>query len=262
MVLARLTLFDAEGRPARTISMPPTRGAIGEVLGLRGPTIVGVSLPAVHGGTSEGLRRDSIEIYPVGRGGQRGRRVAVVPGRDQLVQVRSTAQGVAVRKSALPFGYGPLHAMSGPFVVTGGTEAYDLVLRTLDGTMRTRVRVDVPGIPVRGELLREWARAEAADGSGDAGSIERRAGALPLHDWAPQLTAIAPERDGGFWVRRFVRPGEETAEWVVHSTEGRPLGRVRVPAAWEIREIGCDYLLALERGRDGEETVIVASLER
>jgi hypothetical protein len=265
MINARLQLFDAAGRPAGTVPMLPTSGAFGEVIGVRGTQVIGVSLPAIRAGMAEGLRRDSLEIYPVDRRGNRGHRVAIVPGRDQVVRIASSGNRLTVSKSTLPFGYLPLYTMAGSRVAVGGSERYAIRLHDLDGRVTTIVRVAVPPLRVAGPLLRSWAEAEARE-SGEpsrAGAIERRARDLPLHEFAPELDAIAPDlATGGFWVRRFSAPGAPSAEWVVHAGDGAPLGRLTLPAGWTVQEAGTDYLIAIEYTPDGEGEVLAVPIRR
>jgi hypothetical protein len=48
---------------------------------------------------------------------------------------------------------------------------------------------------------------------------------------------------GHLWVRQPMVPGAGTREWHIFDLRGNPLGRVQLPSALELHEIGADHLL-------------------
>lgn len=79
-----------------------------------------------------------------------------------------------------------------------------------------------PGAPTEAQAA-EWARASLY---------------LPAH--RPPVTALVPGRDGTTWLRREAADPDR-AEWLVLDADGEPIGRVELPAAFDLK--------AAERGR-------------
>ncbi len=234
MRLARLTVFDRQRRVAATVALPPTdRGVFGEVIGVSRDTILGVALPALHVGMAEGVRRDSFELHAQDRRGGRSRRLAIIPGRQMQVRIRGDGGRLVVSKSTVPSGYGPVWVATGQGVAIGGTERYRLELLRFDGRVKARVTVIV-------------AQRPAARGSPNR--------------FAPEVADAAPVLEGGFLVRLDAETTDHRVWWVLHAADGRPLGRVRLPAAWRVRVLTSDRLLATMLGPDEEEIVVVASI--
>jgi hypothetical protein len=265
MSLRRVSFFSVDGRPAGETSIAAGRsGSVGELLNVDRTEIVALTVPTTTAATASGLRRDSMEIFLLGRDGTARHRIAIVPGIEQQVDVQRLPGGLRVVKSSVPFGYRPVYTWSADGAVVGGTEAYSLRIYRPDGGLARLIRVAVSPRPTRGALLAEYAR-EAAWGIGrasEAGAIETAAGHGALHQFAPEIEAVVNDVGGGFWVRRFTAPSADSSEWVVHQSNGVPVGRIRLPSRWKLREVGRDYLLAIEHGEDDEEIVVYLAFSR
>ena len=58
----------------------------------------------------------------------------------------------------------------------------------------------------------------------------------------PAYSALRVDRGGRLWVRRYPKPMDTTQEWWVFSADARYLGRVDIPAAFSVDDIGNDYI--------------------
>lgn len=79
----------------------------------------------------------------------------------------------------------------------------------------------------------------------DLGAVQRRlVEKIPHRSTLPAISQLRVDRQDNLWVRAYVPPDAEMAEWSVFDPEGHWLGVVEIPAALEVLEIGDDYLLA------------------
>jgi hypothetical protein len=254
-------VFGADGRVVRSTRLQlPDGSPFRALVGPAGDVWVGRRGMVVGAGEEGGLRRDTVSVHRVASDGADRGILTRQPGDEQWVRVRTQGGRTEVSKSLMPFSYRTLDAVSGERWLTVQTERYLLRVQapaTDAPPIWVRVRVDPR--PVDVDLLIAYAR-EVARGSGDPGvadRVRRRVGAMPLHEWAPEIEAVAPSTGGGFWVRRFTAPEETTSEWVVHGPDGRPLKRVLLPAAFRVREAGEGWLVATTIDDLGVERVVL-----
>ena len=134
---------------------------------------------------------------------------------------------------------------------------YEVRVFGTDGALRMLARLD-ESPPVRTDALLEAYATRSGTSDRDAAEIRdalERYRASPLPESLPGYTRILFTPDGGFWARRFVMPGAETARWDVFSPDGVHLGRVMVPASFRIEEIGASDVLGIARDALGVERV-------
>jgi hypothetical protein len=60
----------------------------------------------------------------------------------------------------------------------------------------------------------------------------------------PAYREIKTDRVGRLWVRRYPRPGDTTYDWIVFTPDARFLGTVSIPQAFDVQDIGADYVIA------------------
>jgi hypothetical protein len=121
-------------------------------------------------------------------------------------------------------------------------------IRTWDDTgklVRT-LRVGSPLDPVTPELRAAFIDEEFAGNT--AAYRERTIGYQRLLDPAtypshlPAYSELRVDRSGRLWVRRYPRPLEKTQEWWVFTADARYLGRVDMPAAFVVEDIGDEHI--------------------
>lgn len=79
----------------------------------------------------------------------------------------------------------------------------------------------------------------------DLGAVQRRLlDNLPHRSTLPAISQLRVDREDNLWIRAYVPPDAEMAEWSIFDPEGHWLGVIQIPAELEVLEIGDDYLLA------------------
>lgn len=145
-----------------------------------------------------------------------------------------------------PFTRGVATAVDGERLHAGDGSSWEI--RTWDGSGRlTRIlRVRLPLEPVTPELRAAFINEEFAGNT--AAYRERVIQQQRLLDPAtypatlPAYSALRVDRSGRLWVRRYPKPLETTSEWWVFTADARYIGRVDVPSALIVEDIGSDYI--------------------
>jgi hypothetical protein len=55
------------------------------------------------------------------------------------------------------------------------------------------------------------------------------------------------DQTGTLWVNAYGMPGADSTTWSVFDADGRWLSDIMLPEAWQILDVGQDYILALTR---------------
>jgi hypothetical protein len=121
-------------------------------------------------------------------------------------------------------------------------------VRTWDaaGRLVRILRVRGPLEPVTPDLRAAFIEQEFAGNT--AAFRERTIGQARLQDASiypsalPAYSELRVDRSGRLWVRRYPRPLEATQEWWVFTAEAQYVGRVDLPAAFGIEDIGDDHI--------------------
>ena len=142
-------------------------------------------------------------------------------------------------------------------VALASTDSHDVI--ALDSDTQIRATVQVPG--AASTLPRSFvdsvrsAWAEAA--TTDARKVFRRRALrkVPQPLAAPVIEDLQIDRLGRLWVAGANLDGSDSLRWYVFADDAL-LGFVELPAHLEIKEIGADYLLAIETSALGEESIV------
>jgi hypothetical protein len=145
-----------------------------------------------------------------------------------------------------PFARDLAIAVDGARLHAGDGSSWEV--RTWDGSGRLIriLRVQVPVEPVTPELRASFIESEFAGNTEGfrARSIQQQR----LLDQAtypaalPAFSALRVDRTGRLWVRRYPKPMDTTQEWWVFTADARYMGRVEIPAAFSVEDIGADYI--------------------
>jgi hypothetical protein len=71
----------------------------------------------------------------------------------------------------------------------------------------------------------------------------------------PAWNALAVDARGNVWVRNYTFDGRQPSTWSVFDPEGVWLGEVGMPASFDARTIGADWVLGVHVDEDGVEYV-------
>jgi hypothetical protein len=121
-------------------------------------------------------------------------------------------------------------------------------VRTWDssGRLVRILRVALPPEPVTQELRSAFVDEYFAGNSADY--RERTTGHARFRDLSiypanlPAFSDLRVDPGGRLWVKRYPKPLEKTQEWWVFTADAQYLGRVDMPAAFIVDDIGDDYV--------------------
>lgn len=185
--------------------------------------------------------RDTTWLVRVRPDGSARDTLAAVPGRWVSVQ------GSWVQQIALS---GDHILATGPdFIVTGFGDDFRLTWRDAAGQILRQVHVDAPRVPVNDSIVaeyREAVRNQIARARAEGAPMRER---FARH--APAITDAVVDRDAFTWVRRWSAHSAANAEWLIFHRDGKPAGRIALPAALRVSDIGSDYLLGVFSDEDG-----------
>jgi len=157
----------------------------------------------------------------------------------------------------LPFGKNDQTAALGGVLVVGDNGHSRLLYFGMDSRLRRVVTWISEPSPVT-TADREAYRAHMA-------SISPRAvppdGAIYAED-RPRFATLQSDRLGWLWVRQYAAGWESPAPWLVFDEAGVLQCSVEAPGRVRPLEIGADYLLAVHRDDQDEETVVKYRLDR
>jgi hypothetical protein len=99
---------------------------------------------------------------------------------------------------------------------------------------------------VRGEVMKQFYSAVFS--------------AAVLPKTKPVFRGIVRGSDGNLWVLPFTTGGKDNGQYLVLDAMGKLLARVDVPAGFQLRGAGSDYVVGVHLDEDGVETVQVLRL--
>jgi hypothetical protein len=231
--LQRLSVFDAAGRFIRAIAV--------DVWGNRHGTFSdGSVLIAQNRYGGEGLVRQQVALWRVDPGDGHRDSLGAYEGEEQLVE----RQGNMVLLRPAPFGREGVFAVRGLHVLVGDQGAYQVREYSLDRDLIRLFRVEEPARSVTANdiaALREQLIAEFRGTNIDAWrrTVEEQSypDVLPAHG---AMVVDAVER---VWIQDYPRPGSTIVDWWIFDRDWRPVGATRLPTAFEVYEIGEEYVL-------------------
>jgi hypothetical protein len=143
-----------------------------------------------------------------------------------------------------PFGRQGVFAVSGARYLVADQEQYEISEYTSDGGLARLFRIrQTPATVTSVDIDRFREGSIAAYEGSDLEAWQRRLDEQPYPDVFPTHGAMMVDKLGQLWLQAFPKPWDELVEWWVFDPEGRPIGTVTLPTAFEAYEIGEDYLL-------------------
>lgn len=145
-----------------------------------------------------------------------------------------------------PFSRDLAIAPDGAKVHTGDGTTFEV--RTWDSSSRVVriLRVAGPRDPITAELRAAYIDEQFVGNSqafrDRMTAAYRYADASTYPSEIPAFSDLRVDRNGRLWVRRYPRPLEKTQEWWVFTADAQYLGRVDMPAAFIVDEVGDDYV--------------------
>lgn len=179
-------------------------------------------------------------------------------------ELRISAGNAAVE---LPPPFRPrfVSAIHGVRFYHGPGEAYEIRVYTADGALERVIRAshrDLTVTEAAREAYREQQRSRAKDDATRA-QIERALADVEFPATLPPYARMLVDAEDHLWVQDYLLPGHEgPTTWSVFDAEGRLLGVVELPARFEPRQIGRDFILGVWRDELDVSYVRLYELER
>lgn len=220
-----------------------------------------VAIPGGQGGT--GVHRPSLPVWVLEPDGSIGHELGAFPGR--AVEFRPTASPNEVIRYLPPFGPTTLVAVGAGLIVVADNAEYALRVYDTNGTLKSILRVAASPAPVlEDDLARELERRlESAPPVEEIrAGIRANFDATTPAEFKPFFDRLLVDADGYLWVRREGGTGEADSVWEILAPDGRLLGGVTTPAAFELTDPGRDFLLGTWTDDYGVEDVRMLELDR
>lgn len=166
--------------------------------------------------------------------------------------------------TSIPFGRATRAAAGPDRLWLGTADSWEIRAYSPEARLTRIVRLDQSLTPLTGAL---WdaaidERVEAAQEAEQARAVRDQAAEIPMPDVVPPYDRMAVDALAHVWVGEYPMPGQERRTWVVFDPEGRPVGRVTLPARTIPLDIGDDYLLGRTRDDLDVEHVTLWTLTR
>ena len=274
--LGRITQFDATGALTGTATL----SGVGEMsiltpIGLAGPEIFlsRIRILAMPSGVESPVQALE-EAFEADKGppeyflryrldGALVDTLTQLPGLKMSASTSGSGSEMAIQLLRIPFSpepsaTGSVHGVA----VTGGGE-YEVGFFDQAGALSRIARLaEAPTIRTE-EHLETYVRGSGNPFAQDEASIRGMIAMyedLPLPESLPAYTDLRFADTGELWARRYSERGATTLRWDVFGADGSYLGRVAIPASFQIEEVSRGQLVGVSRDELGVQRVEVRDL--
>ncbi|MDE2980424.1 MAG: 6-bladed beta-propeller [Gemmatimonadota bacterium] len=271
----RVSIFDLEGEPGRTMTLMGEPGVLGRSISadarehrMMGLLPNGAILTRDPGGAfTEGLWRWDHVYGLASADGSAAVSLGDYPGPETYSESIFVEEERMVYVTPLrhPFGKTTFTAVWGDLVAFGRNETYEINALANDGSLARIVRREhVVGSPTEAQLDAAIRERLADLSDEDRNRRLEVAANVPMVETFPAYSGLQADALDHLWVREFKLPGDESENpvWTVFDPEGRALGFVESPPGLTIYEIGADYILGKRTDELDIEYVEVWALSR
>jgi hypothetical protein len=256
--LERLTVFDREGRLARTTQFPAVGGSFPNVLGTfaDGTLLLASGTEQDVAARQDGAWRGQTRLVRASPEGRIIDTLATVPSQERYSYRSRDGAGLTVED--LPFGRRTVMAVADGGVVFGTGEAYRLRMMDTSGAERELLRAAWTPRRVSPADVREyWARMVTLGGRTDAAEAEAQRERIPYPATLPPYEGLVVDARGALWIKDAQPPAgwDDPDTWRIYSARGTPLASIELPARTRPQVIGEDWILCTALGDEHRETV-------
>jgi len=179
--------------------------------------------------------------------------LSLVPG-DDVFRIRS---GNGISQWIPPFGLRRLLVAHDMSLYTGDGSAFEVAVLDTAGTVTRIMRRPDVERAVTSDMVERWRESQLAlapsDRRDEALRTIVREAKLPAR--RPAWDALLVDAPGDVWIRHYALDRGGPSTWSVFDPDGRWLGEVGMPASFEVREIGAEYVLGVRTDELGVEYV-------
>jgi hypothetical protein len=149
--------------------------------------------------------------------------------------------------TSAPFGLRAYMLAAGDLLYYGSSDAYEIELRTSDGTLQRLIRRPVPNAPVTAEEVEEFHRSYEDREERMAPIWRELYSKMTLPETKPAYGRLLVDADSNIWVAEYSEERDDEGTWSVFDPEGRFLGTVETPTGGRVQQIGGDFVLGVWR---------------
>lgn len=252
----RVSVFDSNGRPERTVTLRPSEEAalpVAQRMFEDGSFLaVGATSTAIQ--PTDGVSRRDASAYWYSATGDSSLYVGTYPGFEIFEQVRADGR---FGRAALFFGRMTHFVVGGNVFYVADNARYEIQVVEPSGSLTAVVRKRHDPVPITSadiELVHERRLAEFAD-EATRQRMRRWYREIPEPENFPAFSAIQVDRIGNLWIQHYNSPTDDVPRWDVFDEGGLWLGTVTMPLRFSPLDIGPDYVLGLWRDADDVEHV-------
>ena len=207
-----------------------------------------------------GLVRDSTHLVRVSAAGDAPDTLLAIIGPEIILHV--TPRSMSARMA--PFGRTTRVAVGDTVFHSATSDAYEIRSWTREGRLVRVLRRSMEPAPVaQAEIERYKARElERARSDNQRRELERTLAEMPYPGRMPAHGHIRVDDENHLWVQDYSPWTEEPTAWTVFDSDGRAVGRVRLPARFTLHQIGSDFVLGTIEGELDVQQVAVYGLAR
>lgn len=244
--LERLTVFDTNGKFARSTQFPAVGGSFPSVVGgfADGTLLLASGADQATAARERGAWRGRTALVRVTPGGRIIDTLATVPSQERYSYKSRDGTGLTVED--LPFGRRTVIAVYGHRVALGTGEEYRIRWLDTAGVEGQAVRRDWTPRRVSSADVRDyWTRMVTVGGRSRPGEAEAQRSRIPYPETLPPYDGLVVDARGALWIKDAQPPRgwDDPDEWRVYSAEGNPVGIIELPARTRPRVIGDDWIL-------------------
>jgi hypothetical protein len=220
--------------------------ADGTFLGTPGPDLARLS--AAPEGTFRGVQRYlrfSVRGEPLGS-----------VGRFASEDLHVYRSGSRSTWEPLPFGRRTVVAVVGNRHYVANTGSFEISVYTNQGRLERLIRARKAAVAVHPSDLDAFRRQRIAAATPErAAELERVLQRAAAPSTMPAIAALVVDATDHLWVQEFSPPSGSANRWAVFDPAGRMLGRVNVPAGFQILQVGRDFVLGVAPASGGTQQV-------
>jgi len=148
--------------------------------------------------------------------------------------------------------------------IYGSADRYEILVYGLRGNLASILRKTIPNRPFTSAMREAYvARIDSTMQSNPQMARPRTDPEdLPFPDSLPAYRRVRTDRDGFLWIQDYALPSDSAVTWSVFDAGGRWVTDVALPQAWQIEDIGREYILAVVTDELDVERVVRYRLSR
>lgn len=243
--LARISIFDPDGRYARTF---PIKAMEGSSMGRADDLFEdgSVLVRAFSGMPPDADREVARPIeprYSIDPEGEFEDSLCAYPG-GEVVMHSFENMGLVYFGPPL-FGRSTYYAVRGNRIYVGSNDSYEVRLHARDGSLQSIVRTQHENLEVTDADIEAF-KEQRLSSDMPSGMRDRMVEVLdnsPIRETMPAFHSLIVDRMGNLWVEEYNRPNDTMPRWTVFSSEGEMLGTISLPDGFDLQDAGNDYVL-------------------